>query len=381
MSKKKHKNEAKKAKKQGGGASLERDLAKLDSPDVVIKLKGKKKGEELKDTSTQVAAGVTSAPIGTAQQEDPPPIDGPGRLMVIMAHPDDAEFVCGGTVAKFCAEGWDVRYALVTGGDKGTHDPEQYPEKLAAIREEEQRAACRVLGVTECHFLGYPDGFTVDEHELRGQIVRLLRIHRPDVVITWDAWRTGFNHRDHRNVGTVVSDAVYPLVRDRLFYQRDEEDGLASHQVNEILLAGAEKPDYTVDITDHWMTKIEAILCHASQVGGRTREDFLKVREEQVAKEGEKPIEEKFRRWSIRRPVRKDPEELAKEAAAAESGADAEPASEALTSETTDAPEDTNAAPAVFEGENVSQGGDESTPPHDAIATAVGEPDSPVAVD
>ena len=89
--------------------------------------------------------------------------------MVIMAHPDDAEFVCGGTVAKWCAEGWDVRYVVVTGGDKGTHDPTMHPEKLAAIREEEQRAACRRLGVAECILLGYPDGFTVDEHELRGQ--------------------------------------------------------------------------------------------------------------------------------------------------------------------------------------------------------------------
>ncbi|OAI39349.1 hypothetical protein AYO38_07810 [bacterium SCGC AG-212-C10] len=262
------------------------------------------------------AAPVAAAPIGTAQQEEPPPIEGPLKAMVIMAHPDDAEFVCGGTVAKWCAEGWEVRYLLVTGGDKGTHDPAQHPEKLAAIREEEQRAACRLLGVKECLFLGYPDGFTVDEHELRGQIVRHLRLYRPDVVLTWDAWRTGFNHRDHRNVGTVVSDAVYPLVRDRLFYQRDEEDGLLSHQVNEVLLAGAEKPDYTVDITDHWETKIDAILCHTSQVGGRTKEDFLKVRQEQVEKEGDKPIEERFRRWSIRRPVRKQEEDPKAEAAA-----------------------------------------------------------------
>jgi LmbE family N-acetylglucosaminyl deacetylase len=225
-----------------------------------------------------------------------------------MAHPDDAEFVCGGTVAKFCAEGWEVFYVLVTGGDKGTHDMTMHPEKLAAIREEEQREACRRLGVKECIFLGYPDGFTNHDHELRGQIVRLLRIYRPDLVITWDAWRTGFNHRDHHNVGTVVSDAVYPQVRDRLFFPRDEEDGLESHQVNEILLAGAEKADYIVDVTAHWETKLEAILAHSSQIGGRTREDFVKQRAEQVAKEGERPMEERFRRWSIRRPQRQQEE-------------------------------------------------------------------------
>jgi LmbE family N-acetylglucosaminyl deacetylase len=249
-------------------------------------------------------AAHTTPPIGSAREEAPPPLEGPLRAMVIMAHPDDAEFLCAGTVAKWCAEGWDVSYVLVTGGDKGTHDPSMTWEKLAAIREEEQRAACRVLGVKECIFLGYPDGFTVDDEELRGQIVRLLRIHRPDVVVTWDAFRGSFNHRDHRNVGTVVADAVYPIVRDRLYYIRDEEDGLESHQVNEILLAGAADPDYVVDVTAYWEKKIEAILCHASQVGGRTREDFVKMRREQVEKEGEKPIEERFRRWSIRRPPR-----------------------------------------------------------------------------
>jgi LmbE family N-acetylglucosaminyl deacetylase len=252
--------------------------------------------------------GAQPAVPGSAQQEAPPPITGPGKAMVIMAHPDDAEFVCGGTVAKFCAEGWEVVYVLVTGGDKGTHDMTMHPEKLAAIREEEQREACRRLGVKECIFLGYPDGFTNHDHELRGQIVRLLRIYRPDLVITWDAWRTGFNHRDHRNVGTVVSDAVYPQVRDRLFFPRDEEDGLESHQVNEILLAGAEKADYIVDVTAHWETKLEAILAHSSQIGGRTREDFVKQRAEQVAKEGERPMEERFRRWSIRRPQRQQEE-------------------------------------------------------------------------
>jgi LmbE family N-acetylglucosaminyl deacetylase len=194
-----------------------------------------------------------------------------------------------------------------------------HPEKLAAIREAEQRAACRVLGVKECIFLGYPDGFTVDEHEFRGQIVRLLRLYRPDVVITWDAFRHSFNHRDHRTVGLVTSDAIYPLVRDRLFYPRDEEDGLESHQVNEVLLAGAADPDYEVDITDHVITKVDAIMCHASQIGGRTREEFLKNIESQ-----EKPIVERFRRWSIRRPQRQQHDEEKKGEAPEHSG-DASP--------------------------------------------------------
>ncbi len=250
---------------------------------------------------------IPPAPIGSAREEVPPPIEGPARALVIMAHPDDAEFLCSGTVAKWCAEGWDVRYVVVTGGDKGTHDESMTPEKLAAIREEEQRAACRVLGVNECILLGYPDGFTSESQELRGQIVRLLRLHRPDVVITWDGFRGSFNHRDHRNVGIATMDAVYPIVRDRLFYQQHENDGLPAHQVNEVLLAGAADPDYIVDITAHWGTKVDAILCHASQIGNRTREDFIKERAEREQREPGKPIEERFRRWSIRRPVRPTP--------------------------------------------------------------------------
>jgi LmbE family N-acetylglucosaminyl deacetylase len=260
----------------------------------------------------QEGAGLTDktvapAPIGSAQQEAPPPIEGPARALVIMAHPDDAEFLCSGTVAKWCAEGWDVRYVLVTSGDKGTHDEAMTREKLAAIREEEQRQACKVLGVKELILLGYPDGFTSESQELRGQIVRLLRQHKPDVVVTWDGFRGSFNHRDHRNVGIATMDAVYPIVRDRLFYQQHEYDGLASHQVNEVLLAGAADPDYTVDVTDHWETKVDAILCHVSQVGGRTKADFLKERAEREEKEPGKPIEERFRRWSIRRPARQTP--------------------------------------------------------------------------
>jgi LmbE family N-acetylglucosaminyl deacetylase len=267
---------------------------------------GKKKnkgGKNGRGDAGERTAGPASPPVGSAQEQAPPPIEGPGKAMVIMAHPDDADFTSSGTVAKWCNEGWEVTYVLVTGGDKGTHDETMHPEKLAAIREQEQREACKILGVKELVCLGYPDGFVPDDTELRGTIVRLLRLYRPDVVITWDAFRGSFNHRDHRNVGRVTMDAVYPVVRDRLFYEHDEEDGLASHQVNEILLAGAADPDYVVDITDHWETKVNAILCHTSQIGGRTREDFLKDRAEREKREV-RPMEERFRRWSIRRPPR-----------------------------------------------------------------------------
>ncbi|MGD9933200.1 MAG: PIG-L deacetylase family protein [Dehalococcoidia bacterium] len=286
---------SKKKQKRKGEAKLEAKVQKLER--LAAKL------EKQAKNAANGAAPNKDVPRPTmfGSQEPPPPLVGPLRAMVIMAHPDDADFTSAGTVAKWCAEGWDVTYVLVTGGDKGTHDLEMHPEKLAAIREQEQREACKVLGVKDLVCLGYPDGFTVDDHELRGQIVRLLRLYRPDVVVTWDAFRHSFNHRDHRTVGLVTSDAIYPLVRDRLFYPAHEEDGLESHQVNDVLLAGAAEPDYEVDITDYAERKVDAIMCHTSQIGGRTREEFLKNIESQ-----DKPILEKFRRWSIRRPARPD---------------------------------------------------------------------------
>jgi LmbE family N-acetylglucosaminyl deacetylase len=171
--------------------------------------------------------------------------------------------------------------------------------------------------VKECIFLGYPDGFTVADNDLVNQIVRLLRRYRPDVVITWDGYRGTFNHRDHRNCGIAVADALYPATRDRLYYHHLERDeGLGQHPVNEVLLFGSSEPDYTVDITDHWETKVDAILCHASQIGDRTREDFVKQRKEMEKRTGQSRIEEKFRRWSIRRPDPKDTKEEEAEKAA-----------------------------------------------------------------
>ncbi len=203
--------------------------------------------------------------------------DGPLTAMVIMAHPDDAEFLCAGTIAKWCHQGWTVHYVLATSGDKGTHDAALSQQELAALREQEQRDACRVLGVKEVTFMGLPDGFLEPGNELRGQIVRLLRRHRPDVVLTWDGFRPGFNHSDHRAIGIAVRDAVYPAVRDHLYYPEDGEDGLEAHQVNEMLLAGTSEPDYQVDISGYMEKKMEAIFCHRSQLGGRSTEELRRA--------------------------------------------------------------------------------------------------------
>ena len=232
-----------------------------------------------------------------------PPIghDGPKTLMAIMAHPDDIDFTSAGSIAKWCAEGWTVYYVLATSGDKGTHD-DYTRQELAALREQEQRDAAAVLGVKDVFFLGYPDGDVEPTHELRGQLVHLLRKYEVDAVLTWDGFRPSFNHKDHRNIGIAARDAVFPAVRDHLYYADDAAQGLAARQVNELLLAGAQDADYFVDITDYVEQKVDAVLCHRTQVSTQDREEMLKNHRERARRQGRRGLYESFKRVRIGRP-------------------------------------------------------------------------------
>lgn len=253
--------------------------------------------------------------------------DGPLTAMVIVAHPDDAEFSCAGTVAKWCEQGWTVYYVLATSGDKGTHDPALTPQELAALREQEQREACRVLGVKEVVFLAYQDGFLRADDEFRGQIVRLLRRYRPDVVLTWDGFRSGFNHSDHRAVGIAVRDAVYPAVRDHLYYPQDKDDGLEAHRVNEMLLIGSEDRDYDVDISGQMEKKLDAVLCHRSQLGDRSPEEVRRAWQQRMGAPRNGRLVESFKWVRIRRPPRSQQQPA--ESAAAQAPASQAPAGQA----------------------------------------------------
>ncbi len=239
-------------------------------------------------------------PADQEQQEEPKP----KRALVVMAHPDDAEFLCAGTVAKLCAEGWHVWYCLATSGDKGTKDPEMTRERLAGIREQEQRDACRVLGVQDVIFFRHPDGFVHNDDALRGEIVRVIRELKPDTVITWDGFRRGFNHNDHRNVGIATYDAVYPASRDPLYYPEHIEEGLNWHRVGELLLAGSDEPDYFVDISDYFDVKVDAILAHTSQVAREEpREKWVEGFRKRVTEGAEQSgiaYAEAFRRVTLR---------------------------------------------------------------------------------
>ncbi len=225
--------------------------------------------------------------------------------LVVIAHPDDAEFAFGGTIAKLAREGKKVWYVLATSGDKGTSDRTLVPWELAARREVEQRNAAAALGAKGCIFLGYPDGFLEDTADLRGKLVRVIRTLQPDILITWDGYARRFNHRDHRTIGVSVLDAAFPLARDHLAYPEHLlEEGLETHKVGEAWLVGADEPDYYVDIGDYFHQRSQAIACHVSQVGDRDPAAFEERMRERSRETGAKvgmDYAESFRRITFRR--------------------------------------------------------------------------------
>jgi len=186
--------------------------------------------------------------------------------MVVSPHADDAEFGVAGTVKKWTAEGKDVVYVICTNGDKGTGDPELKPEVLAEIREKEQLNAAELLGVREVEFLRFPDQELEDNHEFRKELVRLIRLYRPEVVVTADPYRRYIWHRDHRITGRVVMDAVFPCARDVHAYPDLLENGLKPHKVKEVLLWGSPESNYHLDISDTFDIKMAALACHKSQI-------------------------------------------------------------------------------------------------------------------
>jgi LmbE family N-acetylglucosaminyl deacetylase len=205
----------------------------------------------------------------------------PKRAMVITAHPDDCEFMCGGTVAVLATSGWRVDIVVVTSGNKGTKDPTMTSQRLAGMREEEQREAARRLGAHEPIFLGFHDGGVPDDDELRELITYQLRLRRPELVITWDGFRPGFNHRDHRNVGRATYDAIYPAADDHLYHPEHKDEGLEPHRPVVLLLGGGGgqqgglEPDFVVDIEPVLRKKVRGVLAHTSQMRGRTEAEML----------------------------------------------------------------------------------------------------------
>lgn len=194
----------------------------------------------------------------------------PKSAMTIFAHPDDAEFTVAGTLAKWANAGAAVTVVLITSGNAGTHDPTRTPEALARVREEETRAAMKVLGVRRVVFLGQNDCEVVNTLELRRRLVREIRAHRPEVLVCGDpqAWLFGdryVNHPDHRAAAAAALEAAFPCAEMELLWP---EQGTA-HGVRAIYLSSAVEPNTRIDITDTIDAKIAALRCHASQLGDR----------------------------------------------------------------------------------------------------------------
>ncbi|HYM51997.1 MAG TPA: PIG-L deacetylase family protein [Candidatus Dormibacteraeota bacterium] len=193
------------------------------------------------------------------------------RVLVIFSHPDDAEFGAAPTIAVLAASGARVDYVVTTDGGKGTDDPTMTPERLAATRTAEQRAAADVLGVKEIVHLGYPDGYLSPSLELRRDLVRQIRRFRPDLVIAQNPQRrTDGNpfiaHPDHLATGEATLSAVYPAARDRLNFPELLDEGLEPWKVAQVLVAGVERSNLWVDVTATFDTGLSALRCHASQV-------------------------------------------------------------------------------------------------------------------
>jgi LmbE family N-acetylglucosaminyl deacetylase len=227
-----------------------------------------------------------------------PPVD----LLVITAHPDDAEFGAAGTVARWTRDGKTAAYVVCTIGDKGTSDRSLSPQALVRIREQEQRAACSVLGVDEVVFLGYGDQTLEDTPEFRKDLVEQIRIFKPHTVITLDPYRRYLWHRDHRIVGQVVMDAVFPFARDHMAYPDLLEKGLEPHKVAQILFFGTEDINHYSDIMTTFDQKLEALACHASQVhelGNGDLRTWLRNRCRLLAKGSEYELAEAFHRVEL----------------------------------------------------------------------------------
>ncbi len=223
-------------------------------------------------------------------------------VMVVIPHPDDAEINTAGTVAKWAEEGKRIIYVVTTNGDKGSSDPQADLQEIARIREKEQLEASKLLGVEETVFMGYSDQCLEDTPDFRKELVRLIRKFRPQKVITVDPFRRYPWHRDHRITGQVLLDAVYPFARDNLSYPDLLKEGLEPHRVQEVFLWGPEDPNYVVDITSTFETKVKALSCHESQVGGGKIEKikpWLKDRAEKEAEKEEFQLGEAFHRINI----------------------------------------------------------------------------------
>lgn len=225
----------------------------------------------------------------------------PKRAMVIVAHPDDIEFGCAGTVARWVNAGAEVCYVLCTSGDVGIAKPELTRAQVTEIREAEQLAAAEVVGVREVIFLREPDGTLVNTLDLRKRLVREIRRFRPEVVVCLDPTlffvdsNTYINHPDHRAAGTAAVDAVFPAAGQPHVFEELAAEGLQAHKVRKLYIDSWGSGDTFVNITDTIDLKLAALRKHVSQMGEWDPEPMLREWSRAAAKGKEMEYAESFR--------------------------------------------------------------------------------------
>lgn len=228
----------------------------------------------------------------------------PQRAMFIYAHPDDIEFAVGGTAAKWANHDCENLYVVITDGNVGSHDKEMTRERLAGIRRAEQTAASLVAGAKGCIFLGYDDGMLEPSLRLRQQLVKLIRTHRPNVVVCGDPTLVfrgeRVNHPDHRAAATAALDAVFPASEMRLLYTELEDEGILPHKVNYIYVSTYQDANYYEDISESIGIKIEALREHKSQLGDWDPEEPMKKRASEIGRQAGLAYAESFRRLTIK---------------------------------------------------------------------------------
>jgi LmbE family N-acetylglucosaminyl deacetylase len=217
--------------------------------------------------------------------------------LVIAAHPDDPDFGVAGTAAALSRDGHEVHYLMLTSGDAGSEDPSVPPTELVRVREAEQEAAGRILGLSGVHYLRYPDGELEPSIEVRKAIVRVMRKLRADIVLCQDPRAlvdddsTYLNHPDHRAAGQAALDAAFPAAGNPSAFRDLLAEGLKAHKIQEVWLyfTGAQHVNHFVDITETIEQKIAALEAHVSQIGdwassGGLRREMLKWAEDTASR-------------------------------------------------------------------------------------------------
>ena len=224
----------------------------------------------------------------------------PSSAMAVVAHPDDIEFTCAGTLARWARNGARICYVLCTSGEVGIAQAGMTQEKATSIREAEQRAAAQIAGAQEVVFLREPDGLLQATLELRKKIVREIRRFRPEVIVCGDptiVWsgEDYINHPDHRAAATAALDAVFPAAGQPNLFQELEAEGLQAHKPRKVYVTGWSQTDLYVNITETIDVKVAALRAHSSQMGDWDPEPRIKEWAAERARGKEMQFAEGFR--------------------------------------------------------------------------------------